>query len=167
MAVFLVPFIPIIVGAAGAIGGGVAINEHKKNKVAERLDALQSLNAKENDLDKKYKAHAAKGEYAQAIKTFRELTNLYLDKFNTTPEQKKLLGEWMQDLVSASQNRAKALSRELKKKSQDLQYGDPSKLYVARRDYIEKLKVVLPADDVFLQKEVKRFDGYYPKLVNN
>ena len=97
----------------------------------------------------------------------RELVAISNDYGKLPVAQVEALDEHLQNMIFTSQQAGQALTRGFKAEQEDLQHGDPSKRYVAERDYIEKLKVVLPEDDAFLQRTVSRFASKYTDTINN
>lgn len=167
---FVAALIPVVVGGAVVIGLGIAKQENIKanaSEAAKERAAAEQLVSRSRELTGKVTGHEAKGEYAQAIMAFREMVAISKEYGKLPAAQVKALDEHLQTMIFASQEKAQTLTRDFKVEQEDLQHGDPSKRYVAERDYIENLKVLLPEDDAFLHRTVSRFKSKYTDAINN
>ncbi|MDP9029074.1 hypothetical protein [Pseudomonas sp.] len=163
MAVFLVPFVLPVLAAAGIIGGVVIDGEIKKGKAADEK-AFKQVELRVAELRSRVEDHAARGEYGQAIHSFRELMSLYEANYSISPEIRAPLDKYLQDMLYTSQEEGQKLSYAFKQEWNDLKHGDPSRLFSAYSGYIENLKILLPEEDAFLQKQVTAFKRAYPDL---
>ncbi|MGY2401647.1 hypothetical protein [Pseudomonas sp. SDO5271_S396] len=179
MAALLFPFIPVVLAGLGIIGGSIAGREVRKNNAAEEKKAREELESRVSDLNAKIHEHSAKGEYAPAIKSFRELISLYKENYNLTPDAMAQLNKSLQNMIFESQEKAIEITHEFKKKWASLEKLNPldarmtvrsfeamqnnsKSLCMEHKLYIDKLKVVLPDDDAFLKKEMSTFDEGKP-----
>ena len=74
------------------------------------------------------------------------------------------MDKYLQDMLYTSQEEGQKLSYAFKQEWNDLKHGDPSRLFSAYSGYIENLKILLPEEDAFLQKQVTAFKRAYPDL---
>lgn len=155
-----------IFNLAIAVGAGIIwkkIDADKEQGKIEEEKVRKRFEPHLNSTFATYKKHAAKEEFAQAIRALKQHIALFNERGSVSPEDKKTLDRMLNYLIFNAQAKAVVLGREFKRQEASLQ-DDPYALSVAHHEYIEKLKVVLPQDDAVLRREVQRWEQLYPRV---
>ncbi|MFL1549497.1 hypothetical protein ACI77I_10400 [Pseudomonas sp. D47] len=141
MAVFLVPFLAVVIGGALVAGAGVGVIEARRSKAANAAE-LENAEKKASELFVGVKAHLASGALYPAFREYRKYIDHVESYFDISPEQKRTNQETYNDLRGAALSEYRKLHSDYQKEAA-VAYDDGEEPFKAQADYIAKLEKLL------------------------
>ena len=166
MAVFLVPFIAILVGGAAVTGVGVGVIEAKKSRAANAARLEEAKNTA-NKLVDEMNRHINSGALYPAFRAYRQYIDLVVSNFDVAAEQKQTWENSYKDLRASAINKYGKLEAEYLKAAAAIEIDEEGdELYKVQENYLSKLEVLLGKEAPKIKQLKERFGANYQVHAN-